>query len=92
MLVGTGLALSPAPRLTHPTKSPSKAPNPAPARPSCPDGAGVRCFPMRDGALLAARPLASDGDLVVVYLHGIQSSAPELEESARCCGSRPGPR
>jgi alpha-beta hydrolase superfamily lysophospholipase len=43
----------------------------------------MRCFPVRDGALLAARPLASNGDLVVVYLHGIQSSALELVESAR---------
>ncbi len=83
LLAATGLALSPAPRLSHP---PPHRPDPSSRTAGggpCRDGAGIRCFRMRDGALLAARSLASDSGLIVVYLHGVLSSGAEFEEGAR---------
>jgi non-heme chloroperoxidase len=83
LLAATALAVAPAPKLSHP----------APHRPvtrhhtslggACHDGAGIRCFPMRDGALLAGRQLDSDSGLIVIYLHGVMSSGAEFEDGAR---------
>ncbi len=81
LLAASVLLLLPAPKLTH-TSVARTATGVA-----CRNGAGVRCFPMRDGALLAARqlgPLPSEGNgLFVVLLHGVMSSSGELAETAQ---------
>lgn len=81
LLVATALALAPAPKLSHPHR-PEPSPHSSRGGP-CQDGPGIRCFHMRDGALLAGRQLASDSDLIVVYLHGVMSSGTEFEDGAR---------
>ena len=72
LLAATVLLLLPAPNLTY--AAPHRPPPSAHAASACRAGAGVRCFPMRDGALLAARqlgPLPSEKNgLIVVLLHG----------------------
>ncbi len=80
LLVATGLALVPSPELTYAANTLKVKVG------ACRDGAGVRCFRMRDGALLAARtlppPVAGRGPIVVL-LHGILSTGAELETTAR---------
>jgi alpha-beta hydrolase superfamily lysophospholipase len=80
LLVAMGLTLAPAPKLSY---QPPQGPTPRGAR--CRDGVGIRCIPMRDGALLATRQVGSipaDSGLIVVLLHGIMSTGAELEETA----------
>jgi pimeloyl-ACP methyl ester carboxylesterase len=84
LLIATGLALVPSPKLTYAASTlKGKAV-------ACRDSAGVRCFRMRDGARLAARtlPPPASGNrgpspLTVVLLHGILSTGAELETAAR---------
>jgi pimeloyl-ACP methyl ester carboxylesterase len=81
LLIATGLALMPSPELTYAANTLKGKAG------ACRDGAGVRCFRMRDGALLAARtlppPAAGNGGPIVVLLHGILSTGAELETTAR---------
>jgi|GEM_PF-2026347 len=85
LLAATALALAPSPKLIHPNRASHSEPRGLGGL--CRASAGIRCFPMRDDALLAARqlgplPVNQDG-LIVVLLHGIMSSSGELAETAR---------
>ncbi|HEV7504017.1 MAG TPA: alpha/beta fold hydrolase [Thermoanaerobaculia bacterium] len=85
LVAATALALAPSPKLTYANKPSPSAP--AERGGSCRASAGIRCFPMRDDALLAARQLGSlpveKGGLIVVLLHGVMSSSGELKETAQ---------
>ena len=81
LLIATGLALVPSPKLTYAARTLNVKAGP------CRDVAGVRCFRMRDGARIAARtlplPASANGGPIVVLLHGILSTGAELETTAR---------
>lgn len=56
---------------------------PAASVPACVESAASRCFSTRDGKALHAQLIAGDADRpVVVLLHGIMSSAEELQPTA----------
>jgi pimeloyl-ACP methyl ester carboxylesterase len=82
LIAATALALAPSPKLTYAVSSsvPRKGGD------SCRASAGIRCFPMRDDVLLAARPLGplpvEKNGLIVVLLHGVMSSSGEFQETA----------
>src|SRR5262249_55868783 len=74
------LALMPAPRFSHAPFTPG---TPQASGMPCQESAQVRCFRMRDGALLAARLTPGDSNMVVLFLHGVLSSSLEFDETAR---------
>jgi pimeloyl-ACP methyl ester carboxylesterase len=48
----------------------------------CKESAGVRCFRMRDGAVLSARWHDSRSGTTIVLVHGVMSDSAELEKTA----------
>jgi pimeloyl-ACP methyl ester carboxylesterase len=54
-----------------------------PAPPACVESADTRCFTMRDGQTLHAAFIAASGERpLVLFLHGVMSSADELRPAA----------
>jgi alpha-beta hydrolase superfamily lysophospholipase len=83
LIVALALVFSPSPTFSKkPLMLSSETLAEARAAQGCDESAGVRCFRMRDGAVLSARWHNSASDTTILLLHGVMSDSAELEKTA----------